>query len=83
MKLIKFSAAWCQPCKQLSNTLETINHPIKSTIIEYDIDQNLEITKKFHVRSVPTMIILDEIGHEIKRLTGNHSKEKILDFLKV
>jgi len=81
--LIDFFATWCGPCKMLSPILETVQDEIKdeATIMKLDIDENLEVAKKFGVMSVPTMIIFKN-GEEVGRLIGLRQKNQIIEELK-
>lgn len=81
MKLIKFYAPWCMPCKSMSDVLTTIQHPLVEQMLEINIDTNIDAAKKFNVRSIPTMIIVDDEDNEIRRMTGSVDKERIVDFL--
>lgn len=65
--LVKFSANWCQPCKQLSKVLETTELSIP--LVEIDIDEHPELAQQYGVRGVPTMVLLEN-GSEITRKTG-------------
>ena len=40
MKLLKFHATWCQPCKMLSRVIEDAGDKITMPMEEIDIDQN-------------------------------------------
>ena len=40
-------------------------------------DDNTELTKNFHIMSVPTLVFVKD-GQELKRLSGVHSKDDIL-----
>lgn len=75
MKLLKLQASWCNPCKVLSNTLKNCNLGIE--VQEIDIDDNPEITSKYKVRGVPTMIIVDDEGNTVSTLVGVKTKEEI------
>lgn len=79
MKLLKFQADWCRPCSQLTKTMEEIkiSIPIEYVNIESQIDQ----AKVFGVRSIPTMILVDDTGAEVRRCTGSISKEQVIEFL--
>lgn len=79
MKLMKFQAAWCAPCRALSATMAQMD--IEHEIIEVDIDKNIEAVSNFNIRGVPTLIIFDDEGVEKKRHTGGLTKEQLIKFL--
>ncbi len=72
MKLLKFHAAWCQPCKQLSTVLGQIRLPFP--VVDIDIDDNMDAAIEFGIKSVPSMILLDENDNIIQKITGIRSK---------
>lgn len=53
VKLFRFTASWCQPCKMLAKVLEQENIDIPAV----DIDAQPELAKKYGIRSVPTIVI--------------------------
>ena len=57
---------------------DQINIPIE----EIDIDKNSDIVVHYGIRSVPTMILLDENNTELKRVTGSLNQLDLLTFLK-
>lgn len=69
MKLIKFSASWCMPCKNLESRLNKLNLTID--LVSYDVEEDVELTEEWKVRNVPTVILIDDNGHEVKRWVGN------------
>jgi len=79
MKLVKFSADWCQPCKMLSKTLEGINVP--HPLVEVDIDEKPDLAQQYKVRGVPTMVLLDDNDVEVGRLVGVKTKAQIEEFI--
>lgn len=79
MKIVKFSAGYCQPCKQLQTTLNEIEH--LPNLEHIDVEKDYRTAMEFGVRSVPTMTLLDENNTEIRRVSGAISKEKILEFI--
>jgi thioredoxin 1 len=82
MKILKFYADWCGPCKMLSKTIESIKEEIPFEVEEIDADHNAEMAKKYNIRGLPTMVIVDgEI--EVKRHVGNMTADQIKDFVKV
>lgn len=77
-KVYKFSATWCPPCKQLSKNLENIDSPIQ--IEEIDIDENKELPRKFNIRGIPTMVIVEN-DVEIKRKGGAMTAPEFLEWV--
>ena len=79
-KLLKFQASWCGPCKMLSKTFNQVQTEIE--IEEVDIDADPELTAKYRVRGVPTVILLED-NLELKRFVGVKGKEEIESWLNV
>lgn len=81
MKVLKFYASWCGPCKALSSTIENYykgDVPIENI----DIDANLDMAKKFNIRSVPVCVLVDENGNELRRKSGVMMIDQFEQFLK-
>ena len=70
----KFSAVWCGPCRALTPVMNEIKGNYSNVKFEeYDIDEYSEVTEKYAIRSVPTVII-ERDGVELQRFTGLSSK---------
>ena len=82
MKLLKFYAEWCGPCKGLTMIINGAKDKIGIPIEEYDIDNEMMMAQEYKVRSVPTMVLVDSTGTEIRRQVGMVTEEKLLEFLK-
>ena len=67
MKILKFQAEWCGPCKMLSKTLEGYD---EVEIQEIDIDADQEVAIRYGIRGVPTLVLLDDNGAELRRKSG-------------
>ena len=81
MKVLKFYADWCAPCKVLTNTIEMYYNgdvEIESVNIESDMDKAIE----YKVRGVPLCILLDDNGNELKRKSGTMLIDEFEDFVK-
>lgn len=73
-KILKFAASWCQPCKMLSKTIAGME--IETPIEEIDIDEQEELAIQYQIRSVPTLVMLDD-DKEVKRVTGMQSSTQL------
>lgn len=78
-ELLKFQATWCGPCKMLSNIMEGEDFGVPVRAI--DIDEHNDLAIKYGVRGVPTLILVDETGEEIKRRAGVMMLNEIKDWL--
>lgn len=76
--LVDFFATWCGPCKMLAPELEEIKDRVQ--IMKVDIDENLELCKRFGVMSVPTLIYFKKDGTYTMNI-GYMSSDEILSFI--
>ena len=76
--LVDFYADWCGPCKRLGTILEEIND---IDILKVNVDLFQNISNKYGVMSIPTIIIFDK-GNEIKKSIGFKTKNVLLEFIK-
>jgi thioredoxin 1 len=83
MKVLKFYADWCGPCKAISQVIKNAGDKITTPIEEVNIDENIMMSVEYGVRGVPTMVIVDDAGKEVKRQSGMMNETQLLDFLKV
>jgi thiol-disulfide isomerase/thioredoxin len=68
---VQFSTDHCSPCRATSRVLgalvaqrDDVSHR------EMDIDQNLDLVRRFSVLRAPTVLVLDRDGREVARMTG-------------
>jgi len=80
--LVDFWAAWCGPCKMIAPAIEEIaaEYQDKMKVCKCDVDANENISMKFEIRSIPTIIIFKD-GKEVKRSTGALPKDRIVNML--
>jgi len=83
MKVLKFYAEWCGPCKGLTMVINGVKDQINIPIEEINIDEEIMTSVEYGVRSVPTMILLDDNNAEIKRQVGMLDEQQFLEFVKV
>lgn len=77
--LLDFSATWCAPCHMLGQELEELDNE-KFDIIKIDIDDYEKLAQQYGIMVVPTMIVMVN-GKEVKKVTGYHTKNQILEFM--
>jgi thioredoxin 1 len=82
LHVLYFTADWCNPCKKVKPIVEEINKDSVTKFQLIDVDLEMELAKKFEIRSVPTFILL-ESGKEIKRITGAQTREQLKSFIKL
>lgn len=72
LKLLKFSAHWCVPCKMQGE--ELTNNPIDAEVQNIDADSDasndLELIQKYKIRNIPTLILIDSKGEVKARFSG-------------
>ena len=80
--VVEFGAVWCQPCKQLEPVLLKLGQEWagKVRMAKIDVDENVNLTMKFQVMGVPTVILFVK-GQPAARFSGYLPREKILDKL--
>ena len=78
-QLFYFSAEWCVPCQTLGPIMDQVSQKIPVQKINIDYEAN--ITSKYGVRNIPTVILVEK-GQEVRRFTGPRSLQQILEFIK-
>jgi thioredoxin 2 len=76
--LVDCWAPWCGPCKMVAPILDQLAHEYRgrARIAKLNTDQNPQISARFGIRSIPTMLIFKK-GVQVDRLTGALPKQEI------
>jgi thiol-disulfide isomerase/thioredoxin len=79
--LLDFHAEWCGPCHKARPAVAQLirqGYPIKTI----DIDQEPKLQARYHVKQVPTFIVVDGAGRELDRTTGPQPAADLAKFYK-
>jgi thioredoxin 1 len=76
-QILYFTASWCGPCRILGPIMESVKGQVNYSKLDVDAEQDLAI--KYKVRSVPTLVLVEN-GVEKNRLVGVHQSPEILKF---
>jgi thioredoxin 1 len=81
--VVDFWAEWCGPCRQIAPALEEIAGEMagKITIAKLNVDENPDITIRYGVRSIPTLIVFKN-GEPVAMQVGAAPKSKLSDWIK-
>jgi thioredoxin 1 len=77
--LVDFWAEWCGPCKVIAPILAEIaaEQDGRLQIAKLNIDENLDVTRRFEVMSIPTLVLFKD-GQPVQRLIGAKPKGQLL-----
>ena len=73
--VVDFWAEWCGPCKKIGPDVEALAEAYKDEVIvgKCDVDDNDELTSKFGVRNIPTVIFIKN-GEVVDKTVGAATK---------
>ncbi len=73
--VIDFSATWCGPCKKIAPIIEELAGEYDGKVIvgKCDVDDNDELTAKFGIRNVPTVLFIKN-GEVVDKHVGAAAK---------
>lgn len=81
--VLDFWAQSCGPCKTISPYIDALANKYKeqATIGKVNVDVNIELTMKFGVRNIPTVLYLKN-GEVVEKQVGSASKITLEEKLK-
>lgn len=77
MKYLYFSAPWCGPCRMFGPIMEEIAKEIP--VQKVNVDEQNDLAMQYSVRSVPTIVLVNESGKELSRHVGVQQKSMVLE----
>jgi thioredoxin reductase (NADPH) len=78
---VDFYATWCPPCKKVAPVIEKFAASLSGKVKFYkvNVDRMPDLTVKYQIQAMPTVILFDESGAEVDRRVG---PEEITNLLK-
>jgi thioredoxin 1 len=83
--VVEFNASWCYNCREQRKVLEELkkDHP-QVIFLSFDVDLDPEVADMYGVEYIPTVIVFDMNGEQVRTFIGLTSKpvlEELLDSL--
>lgn len=86
-QIIKFTSAMCMDCQTMNQIMKEIYPAYKDkiTLVEIPVQDKTSFNesqiKKYNVTLVPTIILLDSSGRQVKRIEGAIEKDVMESYL--
>ena len=80
--VVDFWAPWCGPCKMQTPILEKVKGAIgeAAVIAKVNVDENPDLAAKFSVRSIPTLLLLED-GELKETMVGLKQQAELVELL--
>jgi len=81
--VVDFFAEWCGPCKAMAPALEQVAADMKGKVkvAKLDVDQNPEVTQKYTIQAMPTLMIFKDGKVAAQRVGALVQKKQLADWI--
>ena len=78
LTVIDFWAEWCGPCRMVAPIIEELSteYDGKALVGKLDVDSNPEVSMKYGIRSIPTLLFIKN-GEVVDKHVGATTKQVI------
>ena len=78
--VVDFWAEWCGPCRMITPIIEELadEYNGKAVIGKVNVDHNPEVSMKYGIRSIPTILILKD-GEIVDKQVGVVTKQALAE----
>lgn len=82
--VVDFFAEWCGPCKAMAPALDQVSQEMagKVKVVKVDVDQNPEITTKYRIQAMPTLMVFKDGKVAAQQVGALVQKKKLEDWIK-
>ncbi len=78
---VEFFAFWCEPCSRMRPSVRRIEEVYGDVIdfhfLNIDLPSTRDLAMQFHVRGVPTIVLLDAEGRLMEQFIGFQSDDQL------
>ena len=78
--VIDFSVTWCGPCKKIAPIIDELADEYEGKVVigKCDVDDNDELTSRFGIRNVPTVLFIKN-GEVVDKHVGAAPKSEFVN----
>ena len=78
--VVDFWAEWCGPCRMIGPIIEELSKEYDGKVVvgKVNVDHNPEVSMKYGIRSIPTVLILKK-GEVVDKQVGVTTKKVLVD----
>ncbi len=78
--VIDFWAEWCGPCRMIGPIIEELHHEYAGKVVvgKVDVDTNPEVSTKYGIRNIPTVLFLKN-GEVVDKQVGVTTKQNFVN----
>jgi thioredoxin 1 len=80
ISVVDFWAEWCGPCRAITPIIEELSSEYEGKVLvgKVNVDENPEVSMKYGIRSIPTILILKN-GEVVEKQVGVTTKKNLAD----
>jgi len=77
--VLKFTADWCGPCRNIAPLIHNLSEEYAIDVTPVNVDEHTDLADEYNVSSIPVTVFIHE-SEEIGRVIGANSSEITKNF---